>query len=303
MNEEEWGSLVTGLERQAEANPRRYARKVLLFGLLGYAVLGITLLILVGLAAVIVYLAATETVLIAKLLIPLAGLGWVIVQALGTKIDPPKGFSLSASDAPELHGMIDDMRRKVRGPRVDRVLIDGQFNASIVQIPRLLGLLGQQNYLILGLPYMQASSPDEFRAVVAHELGHLSRNHGRVSSWIYRIHATWWALLQALEQQRRLSTALFRRFFIWYQPRFEAYSFPLRRLHEYDADKAAADAAGAEPAASSLVTAVLNASYLDTEYWPHVYARANDEPRPPAGVFRALPQGFAEARKHPGADA
>jgi Zn-dependent protease with chaperone function len=302
VTEEEWGALVERLERQAEANPSRYARKVLLFGLLGYAVLGAALLVLVGLAAGIAYLAATETLLIGKAIIPLAGLAWVIVRALGAKVDPPEGFALSASEAPALFEMIDDVRERVRGPHVHKVLIDGQFNASVVQLPRGLGLLGQRNYLILGLPYMQATSPEEFRAVVAHELGHLSRNHGRVSSWIYRIHATWYALLTALQQRPRLGTALFRGFFAWYQPRFEAYSFPLRRLHEFDADRAAADAAGAEPAATSLVTAVLGASYLDTEYWPRVYARAADEAAPP-DVFRMLADGLPEARKHPRAAA
>jgi Zn-dependent protease with chaperone function len=302
VNEEEWGSLVARLERQAEANPDRYARKVLLFGLLGYAVLGLALLLLVGLAVGIGFLALRSSLLLGKAIIPLAGLAWVILRALKIRLDPPEGFPVSRSEAPALIEMIEDVGRRVRGPSLHQILVDGDFNASVVQIPRGLGLLGQRNYLVLGLPYMQATSPDEFRAVVAHELGHLSRNHGRISSWIYRIHATWQSLLAALEERRRLGTALFRRFFSWYQPRFEAYSFPLRRLHEYDADRAAADAAGAEPAASSLVAAVLNGSYLDTEYWPRVYARANEEPVPPPGVFRALPEGLANARKHPRAD-
>jgi Zn-dependent protease with chaperone function len=303
VTEEQWGALVERLERQAEANPSRYARKVLLFGLLGYAVLGLALVLLVGLAIGVGFLAAKSTLLIGKAIIPLAGLAWVILRALRIRLDPPEGYSVSAQEAPALFEMIEEVRHRVRGPTVHEVLVDGQFNASVVQIPRGLGLLGQRNYLVLGLPYMQVTSPDEFRAVVAHELGHLSRNHGRVSSWIYRIHATWYSLLAALEERRRLGTELFRRFFAWYQPRFEAYSFPLRRLHEYDADKAAADAAGAEPAASSLVTAAVNAVFLDAEYWPGVYARANDELSPPNGVFHALPEGLSEARSHPRRDA
>jgi hypothetical protein len=116
VTEEEWGALVERLERQAEANPSRYARKVLLFGLLGYAVLGAALLVLVGLAAGIAYLAATETLLIGKAIIPLAGLAWVIVRALGAKVDPPEGFALSTSEAPALFEMIDHVRERVKGP-------------------------------------------------------------------------------------------------------------------------------------------------------------------------------------------
>lgn len=54
-----------------------------------------------------------------------------------------------------------------------------------------LGVLGWHvNYLILGLPLMQAVSPEQFRAIVAHELGHLSRNHSRFAGWIYRVRLT-----------------------------------------------------------------------------------------------------------------
>jgi hypothetical protein len=100
VNEEEWGSLVARLERQAEANPDRYARKVLLFGLLGYAVLGLALLLLVGLAVGIGFLALRSSLLLGKAIIPLAGLAWVILRALKIRLDPPEGFPFRAPRLP-----------------------------------------------------------------------------------------------------------------------------------------------------------------------------------------------------------
>jgi Zn-dependent protease with chaperone function len=57
-------------------------------------------------------------------------------------------------------------------------------NASVVQIPRL-GVFGwSRNYLTVGVPLLDAVTPEQFEAVLAHELGHLARAHGRFRTWI-----------------------------------------------------------------------------------------------------------------------
>jgi Zn-dependent protease with chaperone function len=74
------------------------------------------------------------------------------------------------------------------------------MNAGVQQVPRF-GIFGSRNFLVLGLPLLQAVTPTELRAVVAHELAHLSRSHGRVNVWLYRIRATWGQLLESLEER------------------------------------------------------------------------------------------------------
>src|SRR5205823_13020013 len=155
-----------------------------------------------------------------------------------------------------------------------RVLLDDRVNAGVVQIPRAAGLLGSQNYLVLGLPYLLALTPDELRAVTAHELGHLSRRHGRFGSFVYRVRATWWQLLEALEERRSVWTGVIRRFFEWYVPYFNAYTLPVARAHEFEADDAAAHAAGREAAAASLASGLLAARWIEESFWPTVYRSA-----------------------------
>jgi len=54
----------------------------------------------------------------------------------------------------------------------------------VVQSPRE-GIVGwPRNYLLIGLPLMKTLSVDQFEAVLAHELGHVARGHGKVSNWI-----------------------------------------------------------------------------------------------------------------------
>ncbi len=288
MSAEEWRALVHKLEPEAREDQRGYARKVALLGALGYAAIGVALLALTGFAGLVIYIAVVGAFALVKLLIPIVGLGYVIFRSLAVKFDPPQGLEVHREQAPELFEMIDEVRVAVRGPEVHSVLVDGAANASIVQIPRRGLILRSRNYLTLGLPYMQAMSAEQLRAVVAHELGHLSKNHGRFGSWVYRIRATWWQLLDRLEQRRSVMTWPFRRFFEWYVPRFDAYSFPLRRAHEFEADRAAAQAAGPLAVSSSLLVGTLAARQLGRYYWPRVYERATHQAQVPRSAFGAI---------------
>ena len=131
--------------------------------------------------------------------------------------------------APKLFELIDEVCSQVDGPRLHNVLLTEDFNAGIVQTPRLGPFGWQRNHLLIGLPLLQALSPAEFRAVLGHEYGHLSGNHGRFSGWIYRVRQTWTQLLTTLHEQRRHFSFIFEWFLDWYAPFFNAYSFVLAR--------------------------------------------------------------------------
>src|SRR4030095_76692 len=122
------------------------------------------------------------------------------------------------------YDLVREVETAVQSPHVHHIILTDDFNAAVVQIPRL-GVFGwQKNYLLVGLPLMQALSPAQFRAVIAHELGHLSGNHGRFAGWIYRVRLTWVQLLTRLQQEGRHGSFIFERFINWYAPFFNAYS-------------------------------------------------------------------------------
>jgi Peptidase family M48 len=162
-------------------------------------------------------------------------------------------------------------------------------------VPRAGGLFGSRNYLVLGLPYLLALTADEFRGVVGHELGHLSRSHGRFGAFVYRIHQTWAQLLGAFEERDSIWTGVIRRFFEWYVPYFSAYTLPIMRAHEFEADDAAAEVAGREAAASGLVSGLLVARWVEDAYWPTVYRQVDELANRPATAFEPLGERVAEA--------
>src|SRR5207253_2899501 len=114
---------------------------------------------------------------------------------------------------------------ELHAPRIHRIIITDDFNAYAAQRPRFSLVGPTENTLALGLPYMLAVSPDEFRATVAHEFGHFSGKHGKFGATIYRQTVTWHRIWDQLSKSN--ASWLLSSFLSWYMPKFEALSFAL----------------------------------------------------------------------------
>ena len=280
-------ALVQRLELRAAARPAIYKARVVALAAVGYGYVFGMLGVLVVVAGELV-LGAMRNVMIVKALIPLLVVIGAVLQALWVKLPPPQGLVLNSRQAPSLFELVGTTRRRLRGPRIHTILVVPDLNAAIVQMPRLGPIAWYRNYLLVGLPLLQAMSPGEWQAILAHEMGHLSGNHGHFSSWMYRLRMTWARLLATLAARRSATGKfLFSGFVAWYAPLFNAYTFVLARAHEYEADAAAAEIVGAETVCraltrSEVVTQVFKA-FLGT-----LPRAAEDTPDPPRDLHRRL---------------
>jgi Zn-dependent protease with chaperone function len=293
MTNEEFQTLVYRLEGEARRSPSAYALRVWLLAMLGNAYLALVVLLLVALFLASIASVAVLKGLAVKLIAVVGVFLWVVLRALWVSIPPPEGMELRRSDAPELFAAIDALRRELRAPRFHHVLIDDQFNAAVVQSPRL-GIFGwYRNYLLIGLPLMKSLTIEQFKAVLAHEIGHLSRGHGRIANWIYRQRLRWSRLMAALEEKKSKGGFLFRPFLTWYAPYFNAYSFPLARANEYEADAASARLTSPGVAAEALTSVSVVGRYLAEKFWPGLYKQAEDSPRPGFAPYSSMTIGAA----------
>jgi tetratricopeptide (TPR) repeat protein len=265
-----FGALIRTLEQRSRQRPRLYRVQVGSLAALGYLyVVGLMSLLLasmIGLGYLAIYVGGGAIAV--KLAIPLGGLVYVLVRSLWIRVPEVHGIPLTVERCPTLMDMLERLRARVDGPRFHRVLLDGTFNAGVAQRPRL-GLLGPSiNDLVLGLPLMQALPPLEFEAVLAHELGHVSRQHGRFGHWVYRVRSTWSRLAAVVDANPGWEVRLLvGRFLGWYAPFFNAYSFVLARQDEYEADRLAAEVAGPTVLARSLVRIELVGRFHAERYW------------------------------------
>ncbi|MBQ0943878.1 M48 family metallopeptidase [Ideonella sp. 4Y16] len=295
MNDTDIEAMVARLEAHSAAHPWRYRIHVAALVLLGFVIVlavagGAGLLLLLVLATVLALLwsgSPAVWLLVAKLGKLLLLLIWPLwsvlkqsMQSLFTRFDPPQGLVVGRAQAPVLFEQLDRLRRELKGPPVHEVQVFDEVQAAVVQHPRL-GLVGwPRNYLRLGLPLLEALSPDEALAVVAHEYGHLRGAHGRFGAFVYRLRLSWSALLdQTARAEGRLgrwSSAWLRRFV----PHFNAYTQVLARAEEYAADQTSVRWVGAAAAANALKRVNLAAAAW-SQWHDELFRGVRDQPSPP----------------------
>ncbi|MDO7884722.1 M48 family metallopeptidase [Hymenobacter cheonanensis] len=288
MTHEAFAAKLTDLLPKAQANPTAYRRRVQAWVWLGYGFIALLLLgsfaLLGGLLWAVVAVGVAG--IIFKLLIPVVYFVWTLLRSLWVKFDPPAGRELSRAEAAPLHDLLRAQTRALRAPAVHRVILTTDFNAAAMQLPRL-GLLGwPRNYVLVGLPLLQTLTPEQAAAVVAHELGHLRGGHGRFAALTYRVNQSWAQLVGNLEQSGRRS--IVRGFTEWYVPRFNAWSHPLRRTAEFEADAAAARITSPAALAGALCAIEVREPALDQLYWTPLNKSLAVEPAPPADPISRL---------------
>jgi hypothetical protein len=212
---------------------------------------------------------------------------------LRAEVDPPAGHVVAAGEAPSLGLMLDDLRRELHCRPFDEVWITMELNAGVRELPRL-GLLGwSRKVLEIGLPLARTMSPEELKAVLAHEFVHLSARHARSGARIYRLNRRWGNLFQRMQAPAgdsftRMSRSAISRFVGWYWPRLHARSLILSRAHEFEADREAARIAGSRAMATALWRLEGRTSWLSDRFWPELFAKAAEWPEPPGDVVERL---------------
>lgn len=291
--------LIARLEPLARRRPRYLRARVAVVALLGYFAFGAYLLLLLLFTAFAVFAAVRAPNYLTGL-VAFGGLLalWYSFAALRVKVNPPEGVLLTGADAAAIQAASDELSTKLRGPRIHEILLTTDYNAGMSQVPRL-GIFGwQKNYLSLGFPLLCAMPAEEFRAILAHEFGHLSGNHGRFSGWLIRVRGTWVQLTNNLETRAKAATgrsvargviavvaAGGLKFLNWYRPLLEAHWHVLNRSQEYSADRAAAALVGAPVHARALTRLQMRGSLLSGKIWPQIWLAANTTPEPREDVY------------------
>ena len=293
MTPNQFEALVGKLERRALLSPRGYTAKVLLLAALGNSYLALVLVLITALLFGLVISIAYLKAIAVKLTLVVGFFIWTILKALWVKLTPPEGEIITARQAPELFSMIRELRSQLNAPDFHQVLITADFNAGIVQVSRL-GLFGwSRNYLMIGLPLMKSLTVEQFKAVLAHEFGHLARGHGRVSNWIYRQRLRWAGLTATLDARRSRGSFLFKPFLDWFTPYFNAWSFPMARANEYAADATSVKLTSAQTTAEALTSVSVVDRFLTEHYWPDIYKHADFQQSPGFTPYLSLTGNMA----------
>jgi Peptidase family M48 len=289
VNHADFVHLVRSSEYACAENSTAYRRNVALFAALGYAWVIGCLFLGVGILAWLVpkILHGQFRFNYLWVLIAASGLCWTSLRALWCKFEEPQGLHIQADDAPLLFDALTRIRSKVKGPQIDKVYLDNEFNASISQYPRWGIFGGTANYLTIGLPLLMAVDRQRVLAILAHEYGHLRGDHGRFAAWIYRTRVSWAKLHHSLQDDQGPVAAATQTFLRWYFPRFSAKTFALARQDEYEADRIAGRLLGKDVTASALTEIEIKGDWLVQKFWPNHWRTAATQALP-LGPYSAM---------------
>jgi Zn-dependent protease with chaperone function len=258
---------------------------VLALVLAGYAFVVVAALLFVALAAGLGARAVDKSNVLAAIGAVVCGAAaYTIARSLRVPPEPTPGLPLGRPDAPALFEMVDRIGERLGCPRPPAVLLTGDGNASA----DAASWTRSPTPLHIGLPLLLALSPQEVEAVVAHELGHVSRAHGGHAAWIYRVRCTWERLLERLAQRQSWLSLPFGAFCRWYAPRLGASSLVLARAYERQADRDAAALTGPGVLASALARTALAEMWLSEHFWPELFREAAQEPEPSPRPFSRM---------------
>lgn len=291
MSQDSFQALVNRLETAWSGRPEGLLRHTVAWVTLGYVVLAAPVLVGLILLATGVALAALYQSLVATVLagvIALAGLGLAVfvLGCMWVHFEPPEGLVLEEKDHPELHKVLAELGDLAGGMRFHRVMLDPDMNASVVQTPRL-GIFGwYRSHLMIGLPLMEALSLDELKAVLAHEIGHLTRADGKTCAWLHRTRETWERVVERFS--RNGHHRVFGDFFQWFWPRFSSRVLVLSRFNELAADQFAAHAVSPQALASGLRRLAILAKRSESEFWEPLDRAVNEGRDLPTDVMDRL---------------
>ncbi|WP_193212383.1 M48 family metallopeptidase [Luteolibacter marinus] len=269
MNRENFNSLAPRLEA-SRRQPGEFMRHAVGWIIIGYISLAgavLTGLLMLASGAIIAGFNPGPGATVLAVLLAMAGLGLsaFVMACLWVRFDPPAGILLKEADHPELHGIIREIGERAGGVRFDQVILDPELNASAVQNPRL-GIFGwYRTYLVIGLPLMESLPLPEFKAVIAHEIAHLSQSDGKTAAWLHRTRETWERIASRASSQP--FCPLFRSFFNWFWPQFNAKSYAMVRDHELEADRRAAGWVSTDALASGLKRLAIQSCRADAQFW------------------------------------
>jgi Zn-dependent protease with chaperone function len=301
MKYEQYISLIKGLEESAASNRRLYELKVIALACLGYAYFFGLIILFIALPVAVVAIFLLNPELILRILLWTAKLWWAAipllavyfgflgaaVKAIFAKAPEPEGRTLDRDEVPGLFDFIEKTSKALKAPAPKKVFVTDEFNAAVITVPKI-GLFGTKSYMSLGLPVMTALSTEQFNAVIAHEIGHISGRHGGFGKWAYQVQESWSRFLEAQDLHDHKFAALYQKFVNWFFPYFQAYSFVLRREHEIEADSYAVEVAGSQALGEALITLHTSSSALESNFWPEVHRQNQADPTPARDVFSRM---------------
>lgn len=270
--------------------------KLTVFAMLGYVYIGVVVLLFIAITGGLVFFvleAPRGAYASFKLGIPIVFALYYIFRALAVRQHPPEQLEIQRHEAGPLFAMLDELKQRMNLRQLDKVFVTGEHNAFVLQQPHFLLFGLTKSYLFIGLPLLNSLNEQQVRALLAHELAHLSLKHGKKEAWIIYMRNAWFQLMKHLQEEDSFSVVLFRKFFNWYVPKLDQMMSELSRQQEFVCDAWAARMTSPSVAANMLCQIEVIDTYFNGDFRLQQLELAKSDERPPQDLLSRFQQNIA----------
>jgi len=227
-------------------------RALLAVGLLiGFYVVCAAVLVLLGLAVYEIGAHGVNGVILGKFAIVVVLIGLAMARGLfgrrRNKQQDPGGLLVSEQEQPALWAEVRSLAAGASTRPPSEIRLVPEVNAAVSEDSRLLGLIPGTRRLFVGVPLLMGLSTQQFRSVLAHELGHYSGRHTALAGVSYRGKESIGRVLGELGPESFVG-----KFLGLYGRLFLVVSHSVNRRQELEADVLSAELVGPAIATSAL---------------------------------------------------
>ncbi len=274
--------LYQRIDRGIRRFPRSYLLAVSLFASLGYSfVLLFPILTLVSLDKLYQHLLVAESFE----LVPV--LSWLVVflfsvqasyRIYKTRPVAAVGITMPESKIPGIYKLVNRLQTHFRRPVIHKVIITADYELDIVKTPRWMLPVWSSNTLVIGFPVLLCLSPQQFELMLARRIGQFSKQHNKVTNWIYQLRGVWQQFGYVYGKQPYLESKLLSLFYRVYGYLYKYVSAHAARMDELYADNYAMELYNHEDVRGLISADAVYRWYLDHKFWPAVMSLANNKP-------------------------
>ncbi len=236
---------IIRLKAYAEKNPAGFKFRLALLVIVGYVAILTYFICLGGIIGAFIFARQVPI----RLIILFGFILFVILKMIFQKPPVPDGVLATQERFPALLDLLESAKRATNGPKIHKVILNMDYNAGVLQIPRISMFFGgTRNYLTIGVPLMASLTKEEFQSVLHHEFGHLSKEHSKFHQRVYKAAMIW----EFMGELGWFLLLLFYPFVNIYSPLIYCYIAVYQRGDEYEADSVSSAASGSAVCASAL---------------------------------------------------
>lgn len=215
-----------------------------------------------------------------------AYIAFAITRSLFFRVPFKESYEISRNDYPELAKLISDLEDKLSA-KIDAIYINDSMNAGVIQIPRL-GVFGwYKNVLVLGLQILLYLDKEEFRSVLAHEMGHISNSDSKNMYFVHKIRIFWTYMAEKYLHTGKITFVPIIAYLNKVWPRLDAYTFTYSRYCESKADEFAIDYTNKKVWTNAMLKVSISGYHLNA-FWTKVANTALENEIPSKNIFSEL---------------